>query len=519
MTQPGLKLAEGQLALLDILFGEATVAIGFWDRNYNYVRLNDRLAQLGRAPATEHIGRDVSEMLPEMAVELAADFGRVFETGSPLFNRELFDQSRDLDLLASYYPVRAAGGQLIGVAAVISEPAEDAEAQACQDKLELALSQEQALLAEIIARVPIGIGLLWGPERRYKLTNAALEKITPNSGELVGKTLDEAFPQAHPIAEELISEVERTARPLQRHGVVVPFADQHSFRGNRYYDVTLSPVTGPEGPVEGVLAIASETTDEIRRQRTLERDLAEERRLALTLQHSLMPHRLPDIRGAELAASYRPVGERYEVGGDFYDVFQADKNRWMIAIGDVCGKGPSAAALTALCRYTLRTAAMLGEQSPSNLLQTLNAALLSQVTSQQFATAICAMVTSEPTRLTITLANGGQPRPLFLERPSFCEQIDTTGMLLGVYPDVELDDLTLVLSPGSGLLFYTDGLTEAYAPRRVLSTEDLSAIASQAADLDAATAVSFIAQSILGQDTEWRRDDVCYLLLRAHEEP
>jgi serine phosphatase RsbU (regulator of sigma subunit) len=519
LTQPGLKLAEGQLALLDILFGEATVAIGFWDRNYHYVRLNDRLAELAEVPASDHIGRDITEMVPAMANELAADFGRVFATGRALFNRELFDGSRNLYLAATYYPARAVDGQLIGVGAVISDPDEDEEAQICQDKLELALSPEQALLAEIIARAPVGIGLLWGPERRYKLTNAALEQMAPNRGELVGKTLGEAFPEAHPVAEELISEVERTARPLQRHGVVVPFADQHSFRGNRHYNVTLAPVAGPSGAVDGVVAVASETTDQVRRQRTLERDLAEERRLALTLQNSLMPHRLPDIQGAELAASYRPVGQRYEVGGDFYDVFQADEHHWMIAIGDVCGKGPSAAALTALCRYTLRTAAMMGEQSPSNLLQTLNTALLSQVTNQQFATATCAMVANEGTKLTVTLANGGQPRPLLLTRPSSSEEIDVPGMLLGVYPDVELNDIALELNPGSGVLFYTDGLIEAYAPQRVLSTDDLSGIASEAADLDAASAVGFIAQSILGQDTEWRRDDVAYLLLRAREEP
>ena len=89
--------------------------------------------------------------------------------------------------------------------------------------------------------------------------------------------------------------------------------------------------------------------------------------IARTLQQSLLPVELPDIPGIETAARFRPTGEGNEVGGDFYDVFETGNRGWTVVMGDVCGKGPDAAAVTALARYTLRAAAMR-ERLPSRSL-------------------------------------------------------------------------------------------------------------------------------------------------------
>ena len=78
--------------------------------------------------------------------------------------------------------------------------------------------------------------------------------------------------------------------------------------------------------------------------------------IAGVLQHSLLPRSLPEIPGFELASRFLAAGEAYEVGGDFYDAFRTGSRSWSIVIGDVCGKGPEAAALTSLARYTVRTA-------------------------------------------------------------------------------------------------------------------------------------------------------------------
>ena len=100
--------------------------------------------------------------------------------------------------------------------------------------------------------------------------------------------------------------------------------------------------------------------------------LFEERsHIARTLQHSLLPPQLPDIPGIEIAARYRPTGEGNEVGGDFYDLFETAEGDWAIVVGDVCGKGADAAALTGLSRHTIRAAAMQ-HRNPSTVLEMLN---------------------------------------------------------------------------------------------------------------------------------------------------
>ena len=109
--------------------------------------------------------------------------------------------------------------------------------------------------------------------------------------------------------------------------------------------------------------------------------------IADRLQRSLLPPHLPEIRGVEIATRFRPAGDRNDVGGDFYDIFQTGPNRWAITIGDVCGKGPDAAAVTALARHTLRATAIRGDDSPDELLRALNDAMLvDNPTDFQFCT-------------------------------------------------------------------------------------------------------------------------------------
>src|SRR5919201_6500931 len=85
--------------------------------------------------------------------------------------------------------------------------------------------------------------------------------------------------------------------------------------------------------------------------------------IASRLQHSLLPPHLPEVPGVEIAARFRPAGEANEVGGDFYDIYRTGDRRWAIVMGDVCGKGADAAAVTALARYTLRAGMTTADQS------------------------------------------------------------------------------------------------------------------------------------------------------------
>jgi PAS domain S-box-containing protein len=186
----------------------------------------------------------------------------------------------------------------------------------------------------------------------------------------------------------------------------------------------------------------------------------ERTRIAQTLQKALLPESLPEIPGAEVVARYCAAGELNDVGGDFYDVFDHGPNRWMLAIGDVCGKGPRAAGVTALARHTLRAAA-LREQSPTEILVTLHRALRRQPVGADLCT-VC-LVTMEQamgrTRLTVALA--GHPPPLLITADGTTSFVGEHGTLLGVLDPIDIGLTQIEIDPGDTLLLYTDGLPDA----------------------------------------------------------
>ncbi len=181
--------------------------------------------------------------------------------------------------------------------------------------------------------------------------------------------------------------------------------------------------------------------------------------IARTLQQSLLPVELPEIPGIESAARYRPTGDGNDVGGDFYDLFATGGRGWTVVMGDVCGKGPDAAAVTALARYTLRAAAMR-ERVPSRSLRILNEALLRQRDDRRFCTVAYAYLETLGVGARVGLATGGHPLPLHLHADGRVEPVGAPGTLLGVVPDPDLEDRAVVLEPGDALIFYTDGVIE-----------------------------------------------------------
>ncbi|HEX4011748.1 MAG TPA: SpoIIE family protein phosphatase [Solirubrobacteraceae bacterium] len=175
--------------------------------------------------------------------------------------------------------------------------------------------------------------------------------------------------------------------------------------------------------------------------------------VAHTLQQSLLPERLPQIPGYELATIYAPAVQSTEVGGDFYDAWAID-GAWMIVIGDVTGKGVQAAALTSLVRHSLRAASEF-ESRPARLLAHVDRALKKQHTLS-ICTALCLRLQADR----VTMAVGGHPLPLALTAQGV-RQIGASGPLLGGFPEVEWEDLVFEIEPGTTLVTYTDGITDA----------------------------------------------------------
>ena len=214
----------------------------------------------------------------------------------------------------------------------------------------------------------------------------------------------------------------------------------------------------PEDERSFLMAIARQTAQALDRARLYE----EQSEIARVLQQSLMPQSLPQVAGCEIEASYRAAGRANEIGGDFYDLFRTGDEH-VLVIGDVCGKGPRAAALTSLCRYTLRAAALHAEAArPAALLDLLNRAILEQRSDMaEFASAICALLRPTDAGVTVVLASAGHPPALVRRAGGSVEICSAPGPIVGVFENAEFAEATLTLAPGDLLILHTDGLTDA----------------------------------------------------------
>jgi PAS domain S-box-containing protein len=239
--------------------------------------------------------------------------------------------------------------------------------------------------------------------------------------------------------------------------------------------------------------------------------LYEERsRIARTLQRSLLPPALPEMPFAELAARYESGGEG-EVGGDFYDAFEVAGGAWAIVIGDVCGKGPEAASITALARHSVRTAA-LREPRPRLVLELLDEAILRQLAEETtFFTAVYAQLEPEPDGVRLVLARAGHPYPLVIRRSGEVERLGPRGGVLGAFGELDLEESELLLRPGDLLLLYTDGLLHALGAGD--GDEALDSVAASCAGSSAEEAAARIEQA--GRVTSVEpRDDLALLVVR-----
>ncbi|MFE7657229.1 PP2C family protein-serine/threonine phosphatase [Streptomyces bottropensis] len=183
------------------------------------------------------------------------------------------------------------------------------------------------------------------------------------------------------------------------------------------------------------------------------------------LQQSLLPATLPAVPGMETAAYYHTASPD-RLGGDFYDVFPVDGERFGFFLGDVCGKGPQAAAITSLTRYTLRAAA-LHDPDPLSALSTLNRVLHERYAEggdPRYCTAVFGTLEPDPAagKVAVRLASGGHPPALVLRADGTADFLPTPGgLLVGVVPSAPFASAATVLAPGDTLLLYTDGITEA----------------------------------------------------------
>ncbi len=233
------------------------------------------------------------------------------------------------------------------------------------------------------------------------------------------------------------------------------------------------------------------------------------------LQRSLLPPNEPEVPGLDYGVIYEPAGEVNEVGGDFYDLFKAGDDCWRFAIGDVCGTGPEAAAVTGLARHTLRLLAREG-YGVAAVVGRLNQAILEEGERARFLTLLHGDITPVETGLEVRLVSAGHPEALRLRPTGEVEAVTTPQSLLGVFHEVSYDTDTIHLDHGDVLLAVTDGVTERRSAGRLLDDDGgLAKLLSECAGLSARAVAERIRRSAAEFAAEPSADDLAILVLRA----
>jgi PAS domain S-box-containing protein len=295
-------------------------------------------------------------------------------------------------------------------------------------------------------------------------------------------------------------------------------------RGLRLSSAMIVPLAA-KGQVTGTLTLISDESgrrygpddiafaEEVARRAGLAIENArlyeQQRHIARTLQRSLLPTSLPEIPQLDVATSYRPAAQGTEVGGDFYDLFQSPDG-WCLMIGDVSGKGVEAAAVTALTRYTVRTAA-LNSPRPKDVLEVLNQAMLEQLPEDRYCTIAYGTMQLNGREATLQIACAGHPPPLILRVDGTINDACGPGGLLGLFPDPEIVDSLGHLGPGDLLLLYTDGVIESWEEK---GDEALKTTLSRARGLSAAETIAHIEDDALAASDGGHRDDFALMAIK-----
>jgi PAS domain S-box-containing protein len=523
-------------ALVDALFAQSGVGLAVLDRDLRYVRVNQALAEIDGLPAELHVGRTLDRVARDAAPGLVSAARQVLATGEPLRNVKTSAASADdpSDVRhweTTWSPVRDETGEIVALSAVVVDTTARERADASRRRLEqVASALAEAITPDDVGRVIVrhGVSALGGA--------AGSVSLLADDGDTLAVVAAEGFPKQRSAA--LGSPRLRDRQPLgeavRRRRAV--FVDSPDALARSFPALAAAGATPPfqafaalpliaHGRVLGALAIAFRAARAFDlHTRTVLRTLADQCALALDrslaydrqrstarlLTQSLLPTQLPEIPGIELTARFEPAAQS-DVGGDLYDVFPTGSGDWLLVVGDVCGKGAAAAAMTALVRYTLRAEA-LHDPAPRRLLSLLNRAVLAQRAEDRFCTATC--VRLHPLadgHVEATTASGGHPLPLVLRADGSVEELGRAGPLLGVLDVLTPPETTVVLRPGDVLLMFTDGLLEAAAPERILAPADLARLLVRAGHLDVEGLADHVHAGAVAAVHGPPRDDVAIL--------
>jgi sigma-B regulation protein RsbU (phosphoserine phosphatase) len=236
----------------------------------------------------------------------------------------------------------------------------------------------------------------------------------------------------------------------------------------------------------------------------------ERRKVARTLQASLLPPALPHVPGIGFAAEYVPTGS--EVGGDFYDVVPAGDDSWLVVVGDVSGKGVQAATVTGLVRDVIRI--LVDDRKPmTEILCRVNRTLV-QRGGGRYCTLAMASVVRAGSNLDVCLHLAGHDRSVLVRADGKTSFVGEGGTALGLLETITSPDVSVTLNPGDSLIFYTDGVTERRRGRELFGTARLRDAAIPLAGYPADVMAARLRSTTINFSVEEPRDDIAILVLR-----
>jgi serine phosphatase RsbU (regulator of sigma subunit)/PAS domain-containing protein len=244
---------------------------------------------------------------------------------------------------------------------------------------------------------------------------------------------------------------------------------------------------------------------------------AYEHRIAQTLQKAWLPDQAPTVAGLDLAATYTPARtEEAQIGGDYYDFLPLGPSRIAFFIGDISGKGLSAAVYTALAKYTLRAFAAQG-MSPQEVVTRANTVMAREIGRELFSTLFYGVW--DGTTKTLTYVNAGHEPPQWMAANGEFTGLRGTGPILGAFADAVYEQAQVTLQPGDTLALYTDGLPDCRDEQRVFYGDSgIRATLTATAGQDAATIAAALNQAVLDFIPDRRLpDDIALLIMRVME--
>lgn len=356
--------------------------------------------------------------------------------------------------------LRDDSGEMLSVLSLVLDVTERTRAEQALAEARTVAEHRAAELESLISSMADGVALFDNEANAVLVNDAAREILELNSGDsLIEST---AKYQRYTLdGEHLPFEETATFRALKGDIVRdIRYKLVTSVGCEKFLSVSASPVRDSQDRIVGATNIIRDASERVQFERQSQELYEREHKIADILQQALVPPQINwDITGCDIATRYLPALKEAEIGGDFFDIFELNDRKVGIMIGDVAGKGLSAAMRVAAVRYAIRSYAYL-DSCPAKVLARANSALSrDEFDVSNMLTAFFAVI--DTCDGTMTYANGGHEPPLIRFADGSIKELDSTGGALGVYDGFIYSKASYKLDPEDMVVMVTDGITEA----------------------------------------------------------